>query len=35
MNLESLKEPLGERFAEVEQYINSLIEQRDVARKES
>lgn len=35
MNLESLKEPLGERFAEVEQYVNSLIEQRDAARKES
>lgn len=35
MNLESLKEPLGERFAELEQYINSLIDQRDGARKES
>lgn len=35
MNLESLKEPLGARFAEVEQYVNSLIEQRDAARKES
>ena len=35
MNLESLKEPLGERFGELEQYVNSLIEQRDAARKES
>lgn len=35
MNLESLKEPLGERFAEVEQYITSLIEQRDAAKQES
>lgn len=35
MNLESLKEPLGERFGELEQYINDLIGQRDAARKES
>lgn len=35
MQLESLKEPLGERFAELEQYVNSLIEQRDKAVKES
>lgn len=35
MDLQSLKEPLGERFAEVEQYVTSLIEQRDAARKES
>lgn len=35
MNLESFKEPLGERFTELEQYVNSLIEQRDAARKES
>lgn len=35
MNLESLKEPLGERFAELETYVNDLIGQRDVARKES
>jgi hypothetical protein len=35
MNLNELKEPLGERFAELEQYVNSLIEQRDAARQES
>lgn len=35
MQLESLKEPLGERFAELEQYVNDLIGQRDAARKES
>ena len=35
MDLESLKAPLGERFAEVEQYVTRLIEQRDAARKES
>jgi hypothetical protein len=35
MDLQSLKEPLGERFAELEQYVTSLIEQRDAARKES
>lgn len=35
MNLESLKEPLGERFGELESYVNDLIGQRDAARKES
>lgn len=35
MNLSELKEPLGERFAELEQYVNDLTGQRDAARKES
>jgi hypothetical protein len=35
MNLADFKEPLGERFGELEQYVNSLIEQRDAARQES
>jgi hypothetical protein len=35
MNLDALKEPLGERFAELETYLNDLIGQRDAARKES
>jgi hypothetical protein len=35
MNLADLKEPLGERYAELERYINSLVDQRDKAIHET
>lgn len=35
MQLESLKDKLGDDYAALEGYVNSLIEQRDAARKES